>query len=502
MVMKNELDRFSVRNFLYIVFKNKWQILLFLFISVAAATIVTLKMKPMYNASSQILIKSVRDDFYIPASGKTVMAPNREEEINSELELLMGRSLMEQLIDTMDPVELLPGLKINGREVTDLKSLPKAERQIVLDEAIQKIEKNLNVQWVKKSNIIDLSFRHPNPEIAAKALNQYVNLYLDRHLQVHKNPESMIFFQEQAELFKKRIEDAERKLRLYKEEKGITSVEETLSSMLRQEADLQFELNNANREAVELENRLKEVKVQIAKTPMNIRQGEEVGAPSDIVDALEARLVELELKEKDLLLKYKPESRSVSSVRDEIRIVRDKMNSLKEKSSGRSTYGINTTYQELQKDQYRWEADLKAISGKKEMLEKQLVSYHEKISALNDIQVQIIRLQDQIKEDQGSYRMYQTKYEETRISDAMTTQKIANVSLIEPARVPIKPVSPNKKLNLLMSLLMGLVGGFGIAFLRDYIDDSIEKPEDVERLLDLPFLGSIGVIRPGAIPHH
>lgn len=502
MKVKNELDRFSVRNFLYVVFKSKWQILLFLLVSVGVATIATLLTKPMYNATSQILIKSVRDDFYIPASGNTVMAPNREEEINSEIELLMGRSLMEQLIDAMSPAELFPGLEVKGRKVLDFNALPELERQIALDTAVQRIEKNLQVQWVKKSNIIDLSFRHPDPEIAAKALNQYVSLYLDRHLQVHKNPESMVFFQEQAELFKKRIENAEGKLRALKEEKGVTSVEETVSSMLRQEADLKFELNSANREAVELENRLGQVKAQLSRTPMNIRQGEEVGGPSDIAQALESRLVELELKEKDLLLRYKPESRSVSSVRDEIRIVREKMKDLKGKSSGRTTYGINPTYQSLQQDQYRWEADLKAIAGKKEMLTKQLETYHEKIVALNDIQAQILRLQDQIKEDQSSYRMYQTKYEESRISDAMTTQKIANVSLIEPARVPITPVSPKKRLNLLMSVLMGLLGGFGIAFLRDFLNDGIEKPEDVERMLALPFLGSIGVIRDGATRTH
>ena len=60
--------------------------------------------------------------------------------------------------------------------------------------------------------------------------------------------------------------------------------------------------------------------------------------------------------------------------------------------------------------------------------------------------------------DRQSYRLYLTKFEESRISDAMDTEKIANVKLIEPAQLPLKPVSPRIRLNMVLAVFLG---GFG-----------------------------------------
>lgn len=93
--------------------------------------------------------------------------------------------------------------------------------------------------------------------------------------------------------------------------------------------------------------------------------------------------------------------------------------------------------------------------------------------------------------DRQNYRLYLTKFEESRISDAMDSEKIANVSLIEPARPPIKPVSPRIFLNILLSIFLGGFGGLGLAFFSEYFDDSLEKNEDVEDHLGVPVLASI-----------
>ena len=87
--------------------------------------------------------------------------------------------------------------------------------------------------------------------------------------------------------------------------------------------------------------------------------------------------------------------------------------------------------------------------------------------------------------------MYLTKFEESRISDAMDSEKITSVNLIEPAQVPLKPVSPKKFLNLVLGLLLGALGGLGVAFFLHYMDDSLETVEDVEDALDVPVLISI-----------
>jgi capsular polysaccharide biosynthesis protein len=100
-------------------------------------------------------------------------------------------------------------------------------------------------------------------------------------------------------------------------------------------------------------------------------------------------------------------------------------------------------------------------------------------------------LQNQVDVDGQNYQLYLSKIEESRISDAMDREKIASVSLIEPARVPFKPVSPKVLLNMVLAIFLGGFGALGLAFFLEYLNDTLERAEDVENVLQLPVLGSI-----------
>ena len=101
------------------------------------------------------------------------------------------------------------------------------------------------------------------------------------------------------------------------------------------------------------------------------------------------------------------------------------------------------------------------------------------------------RLENQLDVDQENYRLYLKKFEESRISNAMDAEKIANVSVLERAIPPLKPVSPKVRLNLALGVFLGMFGGLFLAFFMEYLDDSLDRPEDVEQHLKLPVLVSI-----------
>ena len=139
----------------------------------------------------------------------------------------------------------------------------------------------------------------------------------------------------------------------------------------------------------------------------------------------------------------------------------------------------------------RNQAELKAIAAKKETLNTQLALYQGKLEQLNLIKEKLDQLQMAVDVHQQNYRLYLTKFEESRISDAMDDKKITNVSLIEPALPPLKPVFPKVLLNIFLGIFFGGFGGLVLAFFTEYLDDSIEKPDDVEKVLQLPVLASI-----------
>jgi uncharacterized protein involved in exopolysaccharide biosynthesis len=165
---------------------------------------------------------------------------------------------------------------------------------------------------------------------------------------------------------------------------------------------------------------------------------------------------------------------------------------LEKKRYATKRYGVDPAYLQTQKAQLvRYEADLKALNAKAKNQKAQLIDYHQRLENLNRVEVELNQLKQEIDVADRNYRLYLTKLEESRISDAMDSEKITSVSLIEPAQLPLKPVSPKVLLNLALGFFLGALGGLGLAFFFNYLDDSLELVEDVEKYLQLPVLASI-----------
>jgi uncharacterized protein involved in exopolysaccharide biosynthesis len=100
-------------------------------------------------------------------------------------------------------------------------------------------------------------------------------------------------------------------------------------------------------------------------------------------------------------------------------------------------------------------------------------------------------LRREAKAAEDAYMLYHRKHEEARISAAMDQQKIVNVSIAQPAQRPLRPVGPRKALSLLLGLLLGALGGLGLAFVSEYFDHSLTTGRDLETRVGIPLLGSI-----------
>jgi polysaccharide chain length determinant protein (PEP-CTERM system associated) len=463
----------SLRDILHVVFKHKKQILFLFLVTVIAVAVGTIAAKPTYEAEAKILVKIGRENLYAPPNSATsqIIKPNREDQINSELELLKSRSLAESVVKFLGAGTLYKNL-----DDTDV---------------VKNFQKSFSAEGVEKSNIISIRFKHENPKLAATIVNTLVDAYLEKHLLIHKNSQSYNFFEEQSKILRSKLEQAEEALRKFKKQHGVTDIGEEQKLLLKQIGDLRIELNRTSSQEAETKNRILQISAQLAKTPETITQGKVVDYNSGLISNLEARLVELQLKEEDLLIKYTPQSRLVKNIEEEIQIVREKLVEQENKQYGKSSIGLNPTYQRLKEELFRNQAEHKALAAKKEIQNVQIADYQSKLEKLNQIEMKINQLQQMVDVNRQSYRFYMNKFEESRISDAMDNKKITNVSLIEAASPPLYPVSPKVLLNIFIGILLGGFGGIGLGFFTEFMDDSLEKPEDVEKVLQLPVLASI-----------
>ena len=114
---------------------------------------------------------------------------------------------------------------------------------------------------------------------------------------------------------------------------------------------------------------------------------------------------------------------------------------------------------------------------------------------MNSTEVKMVNLQRELSLLDVKYRKYSDNLEQVRIDQALETNKISNISVVQAATASLKPVRPRKALNLALGLFLGIFGGIGLAFFSEYLDHSLRTPQDVEEKLDLQVLASIPFLK-------
>jgi uncharacterized protein involved in exopolysaccharide biosynthesis len=498
----SQTSRHSLRNLFHFLFKRKFEIIIIFLISVSVGSFGAILLKPVYEAQAQILVKIGRESVYVPATENLdpVVNYDRREQINSEIEILKSRLLAQKTIAKIGPSNIYKGLKnenqslwMHIKKIIQMNDEPlvNGNKDRELNAALLLFQKNIIIEEASRSNLINVKFTHEDPDMSAKVINKMASIYLDHHLDVHKPQQTNDFFRQQFEFQKQKMQKTEAKLENLKRENNITSLNDQREILLRQTAEKRVEVDRTLSQEAETKYRIAGLREQLSSTPETIAQEKTDVHNPYLISNLQARLVELEINEKQLLNKYKESSRLVQNVREEIKLVREKLYEHEIKQYGTTRFGINPTYQRLKDELLRNQSELKSIVARRRTLNNQLKDYQKDLEKLNQIVVYHNQLQQELEMDQQNYQLYLTKFEESRISEAMDKEKISNVSLVEPAQPPLEPKGFRKRFLILIGIFLGVFGGLGFAIFMEYLDDTLELPEDVENYLKTPVLTTI-----------
>lgn len=130
------------------------------------------------------------------------------------------------------------------------------------------------------------------------------------------------------------------------------------------------------------------------------------------------------------------------------------------------------------------------LEAKESDLAKVYKAGHPEMVKLKEEMADLSEKIEQEKQSQFNYNNIET-YLGKDSQHTLAGLKANNVSIQDPAEKPVIPVSPKRRLNFILSLLVGAFGGIGLAFFLEYLDDSARTVEDIERVVKWPFLGNI-----------
>jgi capsular exopolysaccharide synthesis family protein len=438
-------------------------------------------------------VKPGRENIYVAPVGAPegahppTIIQRVQEVINSEIQILRSRTIVRRVIEQLRIAGLFPnGLTENSTVVyaEDRESLP-------IEYAVNRALQNLSVRRIQNTDIIEVGFISHDSHIPADFVNTLVDYYLDRHLEVHRDIKSYEFFKAQSNQLAQELEGAARRLADFKKKYGIVSFNQLKSITVEKYAGVNAAKQN-NEAAIKVtRKKIDELKENLSKISEHRYAGQSETTDPPVVGELKDRLALYELQKLNLMQKYKPDNYQIIAIDERIAKVKEMVAVEEEKFHGSVSTGLSGIYQGLESQLLTEEVNLETLHTRGVEIEKQLIEYGQEMSRLGRLEPELRALERAANIKEQNYRLYLTKFEESRVSDAMDAERMVSVSVLEPATTPLDPIRRHKGRNIFFSLCIAGAAGLGLAFLIEYFDHTFKIPQDIKDNLRVPLLGAI-----------
>ena len=265
-----------------------------------------------YRAHLRVLVRRGRSD--PPVTAQPISPPDfsrvevSEEELNSEVELLKDDDVLRRVVEA------------NGLASDDwLRWVrPHEEQAAGIERATKRLANRLKVESIKKTNLIAVSYDATNPRRAAHVLQSLSSIYLEKHMEVHRPAGQFLFFEQQTAQSRQQLEDAKRKLLTFAKSHGVVVAAQQRDLLLRRLDAAEESYGQTQLQMSQTEHRVRELDSQIADLPQRATTQLRTADNPELLRALKATLLDLQLKKIQLLTKFEPNHRLVQEAEQQI----------------------------------------------------------------------------------------------------------------------------------------------------------------------------------------
>jgi uncharacterized protein involved in exopolysaccharide biosynthesis len=484
----------TLRDLLAIAFRHR-RLMVISFLGILFGAILAAVLQHnRYEAGMEILVKRERIDPVVTSETSAqpqFAVPVTAEELNSELELLKSRDLLEKIV-------LASGLQHQQDSawsrvlaaITARTGAQPPEKDARIARAVLKLEKELKTEVVTKTNLIAVKYESPDPELSARVLTALCNLYLEKHLEVHRPPGAFDFFQQETQQYRKGLADAEARLVDFSHGAAVVSPQIEKEVALQKLAEFDGTLRQTHAAIAETQQRIRVLQEQTASIPPRMVTQVRNADDATLLSQLRSNLLALELKRTELLEKFEPSYRPVQEVDTQIAQTREALTVAEKSQLHEETTDRDPTYEMVREELAKAKADLAGLQARAEATALTVRSYREDARSLEPKEIVQDDLIRTVKATEENYLLYLRKEEEARISDALDRRRIINVAIAESPTVPSLP-SNHRSLAVLVGLLLATLVSVGLALGSEYLDPTFRTPDEVRSFLNIPVLASM-----------
>ena len=464
-------QRLSGREILDTLFRQKWMILLLwsIVFGVTAAYIVFTP--PEYETEMTILVKDKRVDLgNAPDGSSRPDAGASDTQLATEIQLLSSR-------------ELFRGVVLEA-------GLAKSSSEADVSMAVNRLKKQVRISPVLKSALIQVRYSDSDPRRCARVLEVLAANYLSRQLELHSSPGSFEFFNNQVGEYEKKLRAAHDRLLAFQSRTKIVLLSEQRDLTLRKLLELEASLRES--QALRSETELRAVKLREQMSTMGGRITTQVRKIPNQYSAerLNTLLAELQNRRTELLTKFRADDRMVKQLDQQIADTRKTLEITAGTNSTEEATDVNPVRQAIEGELGRADVSLTGLSARISSVSRQIAGLRTELSNLETAAPDDQVLLREVTEAEQNFILYSKKREEARIAQEMDRQKIANVALVDPPRIPAFPKSKVGS-GAPAAFLLAIVLIVALSFALGHRRNVVHTPWELESTTGLQVLATI-----------
>ena len=479
-------DSIDLRQYWHIIVKRKWTVLTFLGIVVAAVVTATLLQTKIYRANLTMQIEQQGSRVTrIEEVTPTEQSWDGREFYQTQYELLRSRALAQRVVAQInlgehplykdDPERQAgPGLLASirtavgggeaGAEAKEAPSPEDRERGLV-----SALLGGLDVVPVRNSRLVRIHFESPDAELAARVVNtlatEFINLNLERRMDASSYAKT--FLNDRLQQIRVKLEESEKALNEFMRRETMVRVDEKNPGPESQVlSEFTAALARAQGERIRAEALYKQTGTADASALTAVLDNR-------VIQELKTRKAKLEGDYQEGLKVFKPSYPKMLQLESQIAEVQAKIE------------------EEVKAVRGALKANYEAALAQEKMLQDRLEESKRTVLSMQDRSFQYNLLKRDVDTYRQLYEGLLQRYREVGVAGGVG---VNNITVVDRADVPKMPFKPNIPRNLAIALVIGLIGGIGLAFFFEHLDDSLKVPQDIEKELGLPVLGVIPLV--------
>ncbi len=477
-------EEIHLRDYLDVIIRRKWLIMCILALTFITTLIFTLASTRIYKATATIEVNQqtaqvTKFEEVMAAGGKA------REFYETQVALLCSRALIERVIEKLNlmghpvVVETLfgdgnPGISTRIKEF--VKSFLPQDKQVtgqplISEDTLKRqalleyISDNLEAKPSRTSMLITVSFTSPDRKLSQKFVNtlaqEFITWKMDQKLEDSQMARE--FLMKQIDRAKINLEKAEEEMNHFAQQAGIVSLDAKLNSIYRQLEELNSALAVAEIDLIADKAAYQQA---LKDGPSHLPRI----LDSQVIAALKEKYAQLQSEYDDLVTTFHDDYPKVKNLKARL----DSIDRRIEAEQTKIFLAIKNEYQEA----------LKKVKFMQVRVERQ----KKRAMDLNERATQYTIMAREVNTNKV---IYQSLLQRVKEIESMVGVSSSNIHIIDRASLPIFASKPKVKLNLLLAIVVGFLGGLGCAFLVEYFADTITNPDQISDRFQIPILGVV-----------